>query len=520
MIRASRVAAIAWQDLRAELKGRQGWVLPGVVTSLLLPASLVPLPAQRVADALGEEKVVVRGDVPEEVYASPDVVLRSRYGLEFRQEGDVLLLDGPMIPSSIRATLDGADPAVRVHGSTLGYVFPGRTLLLSLITASTLTGAVSQSIGGERSRKTLVVLLAAAVSKWEIILGKWAAWAGFGALSAYVAAAMAIATGNVEPGLWLIPLPWVPAATVAIGLWLVRQAGDVMAGSATTLRVLPAALSITGVVAWLLGHLSSPWLGAAIPLGGALIAAGDTWPSIGPVLLATASAAALTVAALIGTVRDLEESDERAPPEDAWPTALATAALAAPVWWLPVAGPALWTLAGNARVTEALDEARVGLLAGALGLLLFSGVRAASAHGSWREELGLRRVTVGAWFEAVLAAALLWASGVLADVAPRVATGPLADRLSAAVCPDPHLHGWGTVLLVIVADELLFRGWLARISGPVLATLAWIVVRSPTDPVSGAVVGVLTMMLVVRGRSVALPIAARVLCAVFGVLGV
>jgi ABC-2 family transporter protein len=518
VIRPSRVAAIAWQDLRAELKGRQGMILPGVVTALLLPASLVPSPARQVADSIEGFTVNVSGDVPADVLESPEVNPRSSYRLEFRREPDVLLVDGMVIPETVRAALDGGQPVVTLHPTVRGYVFPGRTLLLSLITASTLTGAVSQSIGGERSRRTLVVLLAAAISRAEIVLGKWAAWAGFGVLSAYLAAGIALATGNVEPGLWLIPLPWVPAATVAIALWLVRRAGDVMAGSATTLRVLPAVLSITAVVAWLLGHLESPWLGALVPLGGALIAAGNTWPSIGPVLLATASTAALTVAALAGTIRDLEESGEQNGPEDPLPTALLIGTVATLVWWLPIAGPGLWRLAGNPRITEALDEGH-GLLAGALGLLLISAVRAARCHGSWLEELQIRRIAVGAWLEAGLAAGVLWASGVLDGLLPKLVSGPLADRLSAVVQPSPELHGWTVSILVIVADELLFRGWLAKAVGPLLATLVWIAVRSPTDPVQGAVVGMITMMLMVRGRSVGLPIAARIGALALGVLG-
>lgn len=517
MIRLSRVVAMARQDLRAELKGRQGLVLPAVVAGLLAPASLVPLPGRQMADVLEEHKVEVHGDVPEAVLGDPGIVERSRYDLDFRRDGDVMLVDGPYVPTSIRATLDGGEPAVELHVYTRGYIFPGRTMILSLITASTLTGAVSQSIGGERSRKTLVVLLAAAISKAEIVVGKWAAWAGFGVLSAYIAAAVAILVGNVEPGLWLVPLPLVPAATVAIGLWLVRRATDVMAGSATTLRVLPAALSMTAVIAWLLGHLQSPWLGALVPLGGALIAAGDTWSSPGPVLLATATTAGLTVAALFGTVRDLEESDDRAPPEDPLPTAAIIAALAAPVWWLPVAGPYLWTLAGNARITDALDEGN-GLLAGALGLGLFSLVRAARASGSWLEELGVRRVAATAWLEAALGAGLLWASGVLDEIAPKLMTGSLATRLTAAVQPDPHVHGWGTAALVIVADELLFRGWLARVTGPALATAVWLLVRSPSDPIQGLVVGLIAMMLSVRSGSVVLPIAARLGCLVLATL--
>ena len=70
----------------------------------------------------------------------------------------------------LRAVQDA--PAVRVENIPRDFAFPGRTMLFAMVSASTLTGAVANSIGGERSRKTLVVLLSAAISRAEIVAGK------------------------------------------------------------------------------------------------------------------------------------------------------------------------------------------------------------------------------------------------------------------------------------------------------------------------------------------------------------
>jgi len=65
-------------------------------------------------------------------------------------------------------------------------------------------------------------------------------------------------------------------------------------------------------------------------------------------------------------------------------------------------------------------------------------------------------------------------------------TGAFAELLAAP--SDPHLVGWAPVIAMIVADELLFRGWLTRTAGPLRAGLVWCVVRTPFDP-AGAIAG-------------------------------
>lgn len=505
MIRPSRIWAIARRDLAIELKGRQGLLLPMVITGLLLPASAVRLPTQRLVREYQDERVSVSGDVPDEVRALPLIVPKSRVHLRFDQQGDVLVVDGPAIPKTMRRVLDGEVATVPVEYVSRGYAFPGRTALLSLITASTLTGAVSQSIGGERSRKTLVVLLAAAISRSEIILGKWVAWGGFGAMSSLLGAAMAIAMGNAEPGWWLVPLPTVPLATVALGLWLVRRSGDVMSGSATSLRALPAALSIAAVIAWLFQD-QSPWLGALVPLGGGLLAAGQIWAEPGPTLLAAASTLVLAGVALIATIRDLEEVPDRNPPEERTATALLVGVVATAVWWLPVAGPVLWSEAGNPKIAAALSREQ-GVLAGVAGLLTFSAVRAARATGSIRDELGLRWPSVDGWFAAAGAAVVLIALGASAHLWPGIGHDDARARFADAL--QPGWAGFGLAVLAILADECLFRGWLARIVGPGRATAVWTVVKLPFDPLLGLGTGAVCAWLAARTGSIWPSVAAR-----------
>jgi hypothetical protein len=513
MIRPRRILAIARADLATELSGRQGLLLPAVVAGLLLPAATVPSPVQGMTRNLEEETVRVYGDVPPGVLEAEAVSAASRLKLEFTQQEDVLLVDGLFIPPSVREKLDehvaaqGDGATVPVEVTPRGFRFPGRTALLALISASTLTGAVSQSIGGERQRKTLVVLLAAAITRAEIVLGKWAAWGGLGAGSALVGACVALLLGHTEPGAWLVPLPTVPLATVALGLWLVRRAGDVMAGSATALRVLPAALSLAAVIAWLLGD-RDPWLGALVPLGGALLAAGQTWPELGPTLLAAVSTLCLAAFALAATVRDLEESPDREPPQNHTMLALAVGTLAAVAWWLPVAGPELWSMAGNPKVNAALPV-QDGVMAGTLALVLFSLVRVARSHDGALNELHLRPKGWKTPAVALVAVAGLLGASLLDPVLPPLGYDEVHTRLASALYP--RWAGLGLATLTIVADELLFRGWLQRAVGPTRAVLVWTAVKTPLDPISGLLSGVVCAGAAAVGGSVWPALLARLL---------
>jgi hypothetical protein len=503
--RPARILAIARRDLAHELKGRQGLLLPGIVVGLLLPASTVPSPAARMADPLADIRVSVHGEVPDGVAEADGVVPPNQapIHLRFRRQGEVLLVDGPVVPPGVRAVLDDGDPVVVLDHTPRGYALPGRTALLSLISASTLTGAVSGSIGGERSRRTLGVLLAAAITRTEIVLGKWLAWGGFGAAAALLGAVVAIVTGNVAPGWWLIPLPTVPLATVALGLWLVRRASDVMAGSATALRVLPAALSILGVLSWVLGD-SAPWLGALVPLGGGLLAAGDMW--LGPWLPLLAAASTLGCAGLMlaATIRDLDEVPDRSLSTDRSVIALAAGSVAALGWWMPVGAPALWAAAGNPRIVEGLEPS-AGVLAGtAVFALLSLAVALRSTERAW-EALALGRPTLrGAALGAVAGLALAAIAWAALEVPPLV-DGTFRDRLVAAVQPP-----WPVLALAaIVAQEVVFRGWLTRRAGALRAGVVWAVVVTPLDPLLGLGTGAVCGWLAARTGSPLAPIVAR-----------
>ncbi|MCB9685850.1 MAG: hypothetical protein H6735_12485 [Alphaproteobacteria bacterium] len=504
-MRPSRIWAVARSDWAVELKGRQGLVLPFVMTTLLLPAASVPSPLQRATQRLSDPTYAVHGDVPAEVMALPDLRPGALNQLGFRRgEDGVLWVRANVIPAEVRGVLDGDAPVVRVENTRRGFIFPGRTMLFAMVSSSTLTGAVANSIGGERSRKTLVVLLSAAISRAEIVAGKTFAWTAWGVGAACLAAGAAIAWGHVEAGAWLLPMVSVPFATVAIGMWLVRSAADVVAGTATTLRALPAALAISAVTAFLVGEWD-PILGAAVPLGGALIAAGDTWEGWLPPLVATASTCLLGLLALAGTVRDLEESPEREPPEFSVGLAVVASVIGAVCWWLPVAAPLLWAPAGNPRMLEGLPV-EAGARAAAICLLAVSAVRAAR---------GGRRPAVAAtppWvWAAAVGVGLVWPWLPKVTPLPFEAAPLVAERLSFAA--DPPTLGLG--LLVVLAQELMFRGWVQRGAGPVLATLAWTLVVCPLDPVRGLLGGALLATLAYRGGPSA-SLLARVVSLIVG----
>lgn len=481
-MRIDRIWGLAVRDWRMELRGPQGVWLPIVMAALLVPSSTVPLPR---AD-LGSEirSIRVNGDVPPEVAALDNVrVVRRGAEMRFEQLGDTLFTRGDDPPRHVREVLnrtDGVDVELERFG--LGWVFPGRSILFALVSASTLTGAISASIGGERSNQTLVTLLAAAVSRLEIVLGKLTAWGGLGAFTALGAALLAIALGTIDAGGWLVPLPWVPIATTALGLWLVRRATDVIAASTTLLRVLPVILVTSGLIAWVIGR-THPLLGALIPIGGALVASGDTWPGVLPILVSTASAVACTVFCVIGTARELEHPSAGAAPAQ---QVFGLGALVTALWWLPTCTSLLWAEAGNFRITQQIPI-ETGVLTGALSFLLF--VLAVMGRSDRPiEAIGWRRPTATDVGLGLLGAPVL--AGILLGVVGQVPIAPaggflsaMADRLATTAFLS---RPWGLAALLIVAEELLFRGWLTQRLGGLTAGAVYVLVKTPFDPVGGA----------------------------------
>jgi ABC-type Na+ efflux pump permease subunit len=485
-MRPSRLLAVARRDLALETRGRRGFVLPVITLGLILPASTIDLGTITEAPP---SFVGVTGDVPPEVLALPDVrVVDPPFAsMKFQRAGERLVVHGREIPAAVRAALE-PDAAIRFEDVRTPFRYPGRSLLLALIAASLLTGPVAESLPGERSRHTLEILLAAAITRGELVVGKWLAWAGYGAAAAVLGAAAALLTGRQEAGPWLLAMPFVPACTIALGLYLLRRSSDVVGGSTVSVRVLPALLSLLGIASWMLGNVD-PRLGAALPLGGALLASGAAWEGVAPTLIAIASTGLTTAALLWVTARDL--GDERATARlvpDGVKQALAATALTAPAWWIPIAGPVLWAAGGNPYLAGEIPR-EPGVTAGS-ALLLVAATALAARASSVPDALGLRRPTLEALGIGVAAGLLLALTGAI-EPWPSLAQSPFLDdarqRLDGAALP--LWAGPGAVLLSAVAQELLFRGAMQRSAGPWVATIASVVVLYPLDPLRGLLVG-------------------------------
>ncbi len=506
MLRPRRVIAIARRDLVLELSGRRGLALPIVTTLLLGPLAGLRL-GRDPGDAQAPPPAVrVSGDVPASLADAPGVTVVPAGGVELIDDGDALRVRGSDVPPALRRALDGPSPAVTVTVRSTPLVLPGRTLTLALVASSILTSAVSASIAGERGRKTLETLLASSATRHEIVIGKWAAWTGYGVLAASLASAGAIAAGRVDPGWWMLPLPLVPACTVALGLYLVRRAADLVGGATVSMRVLPAALGISGIAAWILGR-TDPLLGAALPLGGALVAAGGTWAGPAPALIAAATTGLTTAWLLDRTARDLEQ--EGAPRERFGVWAFVQGSLfGAFAWNAPVLGPLLWAAAGNPVLTAELPAA-AGPLAGALALIAWvatAWARRATdpppSAATWAGGLAaFAVVAVGAWL--ALGASDVWspAGAWAVDARARGAFGLNPDPLPLA-------------MVVILGQELYLRGWLHSRAGALAATVATPLVLTPADPLGGLILGVSAALGVrLSGGALAPVVLARLLVA-------
>lgn len=487
--RPSRVVAIARRDLVRELGGTRGLLFWAVTLLLLIPSATVriDLPDPKTAPP---RAVWVSGEVPEAVLALPHVHKRDRHGfLAFKSEADgTLVVRTQELDRVVRSALDGDTPELAISLPLPEPAIPGRTILFALISASVLTGAVSESIGGERSQRTLQALLSASVTRDEVVLGKWLAWAGYGALAGLGAALLALALGRVELGWWLLPMPTVAGGTVALAMYLSRHATDVVGGAAVSLRYLPAVLAGTGLLAWFISD-DYLLLAAALPIGGALIAAGDTWGDPLTAVIATLSTLGFSAAAIAVTARSLERP---APPPytlvELAKEAGFVAFFAAISWWTPLAAPLLWGAAGNPIITDNLPR-WPGVLAGAAGLLVITGIRAGRVLDPLRE-LSVARAPAVAWVAAIATGAALALIPEVSALVPMPEAQLLADaRLRISAGLQPTWAGPLTLLTTILGQELLFRGWLQRLVGPVIATLAFVLVTGPLDPLYTLLVG-------------------------------
>jgi hypothetical protein len=495
-MRPSRVVAVAWRDLRLVHGGKGGWKLPVVALLLLLPAGALPspeAPLSRGPRASGDipaalaSKIEHRPRNPVQLVGSEPVVVRSS-----------------QLPDPLREALDTLPgPSVRLVRSVDELRLPGRSLLVALLAISLLTGPLAESLAGERKRGTLETLLTAGLSRFELIAGKWLAWTGAASASTLVVAISGILGGSQDAGLWPIGLPLVAASAVALGLWLGRGAADEIAGAARTMRVLPVAAFGLGLLAYALSTVSEP-LGAAVPLGGALLVAGDLLQ--GPVNLgASALGTALGVAPLLGhTGASLDEVGLRRPRRLGELMGLVGAA--AVCWWLPVAGPAAWALAGNPELAARLPRDVALMTAGAL-LASIALVEHLRDHQPWELPDG-RRLALGIPAGLGLGLAL----GLLALPVPeQPILAELAPRLSSGLVPLASLPA---ALLVVVGLESLFRGLLQRRYGPLVSTLAWTLICCPLDPLVGLLSGLSLSWVARRGGWLAAALAHAIWAAV------
>ena len=502
MIRPSRVFAIARRDLKVVLAGRGAWRLGLTALALLLPAGAMPLPELKtpleVAQAAGE----IPTSLADRIEKNP------RFGLRMEGE-DPVLVHASRVPPPLREVLDTlpGEPTVRFELRGAERPIPHRGLLLALLSLSLLTGPLTESLAGERSRKTLLSLLTASISRGELALGKWLAWAGASSAMTLAVALSGRVTGAMPLGLWCLGLPLAGGMAAAVGLWLGRDAEDEVDGAARTLRALPViALGLFGLAYGL--ALVSPGLGAVVPLGGALLLSGGLLTGVVPVLGAIFGTA-LGVGALLWSVARALDAEGDPRPSPAL-SELSHVAVGAAVWWLPVAGPAAWALAGNPDLGQSLSPA-VGVAVGGALFGLYAAVEALRRHWTLSELLNLPAEGLRSLYfpRAALVGVALSLSAAATAALPFPDNGWLyALRLRLSAGLDPGWAGWIPAIVAVAGQELMFRGLLQRAVGPLRAALFFVLVCSPLDPLRGAAAAVALSLLAQRG-GVPLALIAR-----------
>lgn len=469
-VRVARIIAVGSRELARASTGRKGWGLLFFALALLVPAGALRLPG-----AAPDAHPVVSGTVPpglvDAVIVDPGAATKLEAG------PPVIVRTRSLAPELRRALAQlEPEPAVRLALEPLPLRLPGRALLVALLAISMLTGPLAETLPGERESRTLEVLLSSSLSRLELVVGKWGAWTLAASAVALLAGVSGMLTGAISPGAWLVAMPAALGVAVALGLWLVRGAGDLVGGAAVPMRVLPVVAVGSVVLAWGLGT-TSPLLGAAVPLGGALVAASGLLEGLlAPVVAVSASLAASGLL-LWATARSLDRQGVR--PAGRSGGALGPLLTAALSWWLAVAGPGVFAMGG---ATEELAPPGASVAAGGLLLALLGGL--AIAREGHLPRLGsVRHLPRG------LAVGLLLAASVAgwATLDFPVWAAPLQDRLEIAAAP--LAVGILPALLVAVGQELLFRGVLQARLGLFGAVVAWVVIIMPMDPLRGALIG-------------------------------
>jgi len=471
-VRPRRILAVAWRDLRLVHAGRGWYRLPMIALGLLLPAGGVPL---RLPARAQEEVPRVAGEIP----AALADHLRSDPGARATLHGvDPVVVSAAAVPRDLRAVLDTLPgPRVEPVPALARRALPGRTLIVALLAISLLTGPLSESLPGERNSRTLEGLLSAALSRGELVAGKWLAWTGYGSALAGLSVLTGLLSGALNVGIWPLALPAVVAVAAALGLWLVRGAADEVAGAGVPMRVLPAvALGLGGLSWWL--SADHPALAALVPMGGALAVASGVLGSPSALPLSLAGSALLTAPLLVGVTRALERTGV-APPQRS--RAWIAVALTPPLCWLPLAGPGLWAVAGNPNLILPPEAGwrAAGALTLAAGTVLIArdGWTSLGPGGPRAAAVGL-----GAGLGLGLGLAVLARLGL---TLPWPATlAPLGARLSADPSADPL-----TLLLWVAGSSLLFRSALPRRAGWPASILAFVLAASPLRPLEGTLMG-------------------------------
>lgn len=512
-MRLKPILAIARRDLRCEFAAKQrGWILVGITALLLVPLSSVP------TDVFTAESDTfkVTGLVPNTLKEVPGVTIveqGAHMGFVPSEDGETLLTMGAPPSKSVRDALNQDGTDLEWIDVSKKQKMPNRSILFALVSASVLTGAIAESLSGERTNRTLQALLTAAITRFELVTGKWLAWAAYGAIASSLATLLSLLSGTTEVGWWILPLPLVPATTVALGLYMVRHATDRVSGATISLRMLPAVLSILAISAYFLGDYA-PLLGAAIPIGGALIAIGQVWAGPGPALVSTTVCILSTFVLLKTTANQLELRNR--PPLHRfriWET-FKEGLFGLTLWWIPLFGGLIWAQAGNVPLTRSL--------APEWALLSASGALAMTAVVGW--------MTPKARPAAIpIESRVLWSTLISASLAGVCATALLTyvptiplfpegmqSRLHDALLPTAPFP-W-LAFLLISFQELYFRGRLISRTGPVQSVIVFTLLACPFSPLYGLIIGTLLVWVHQRTAAIWPCIVVRFIAAYFGTL--
>ncbi|MCB9781305.1 MAG: ABC transporter permease subunit [Alphaproteobacteria bacterium] len=495
-LRPSRLLSVARRELVRSAAGRRGWRFFAVAMFLLLPVSALRLPSRDTPPT-----PVVAGEAPAALQDA--VVVQERAPVTVGEADGVVTVEARGIAPALRQVLEkrleAGSPAVRLELHPRGLTLPSRALFVALLAISLLTGPLAETLPGEREGRTMEVLLSTSLSRGEIVVGKWLAWTASASFTALVAGFGGMVTGAIAPGPWVVAMPAALGVAVALGLWLVRGAADLVGGAAAPMRVLPV-VAVVGVgVAWGLGNQAT-LLGAAVPLGGALLVASGLVPGVLPVLAAVGGSLLASGGLLWATTRSLDRQGVKPRARDGG--YVGTLVLGGLGWWLAVAGPATFVLGGAEDLPAPLDASLVagGVLIGATAVV------ALLREGRMPDLCPPRRVPQALIRGLMVGVALSATELGLGSVAGPAWALPLRVRLELALMPA--IVGTGAAVAVAVGSELFFRGFLHRRLGLVGTAVAWAVVVMPMDPVRGVLSG-LALGLLQQRLGLLAPLAAH-----------